>query len=148
MREDGLCVLQGDFVIMDGPDIQGLYEVCCDPYHVLPIVDYFPPIIARSGSEGLSVCGYRSPYHVMISFSLLCYCTLVLQCLQELLPRGRRRRGKASRVRPSWSSKSVNGKHLKAIIRPRLMTLRWDVRFVRKYELPLAKHRHRVGPPR
>ena len=44
--EDGLCVPQGDFVIMDGPDIQRLYEVCCDPYHALPIVDYFPPIIA------------------------------------------------------------------------------------------------------
>ncbi len=89
--DDGLCVLQGDFVIMDGPDIQKLYEVCCDPCHAFPIVDYFPPIIARSGSERLPVFRYRSPYHFMISLSLLCYCALVLQWLQELLPRGRRR---------------------------------------------------------
>lgn len=83
---------------MDGPEIQKLYEVCCDPCHALPIVDCFPPIIARNSTERLPVRGYRSPYHFMISSSLLCYCTLMLQCLQVLLPRSRRKTGGASRV--------------------------------------------------
>lgn len=75
---DRLCVLQGDFVIMDGPDIQKLYEVCCDSYHVLPIVDWFPPTIARGGSKGIPVFGYCSPYYYMIAFSSHYYCTLML----------------------------------------------------------------------
>jgi len=35
----GLCVLQGDFVIMDGADIQKLYEVCYDRLRVLLTTD-------------------------------------------------------------------------------------------------------------
>ena len=86
--------------------------MCCDLCHAFPIVDCFPPIIARSSSERLPFCSYRSPHHFMISPSFLCYCALMLQCLQELLPRGRRRRGRASRVQPSWSPKLINGKHV------------------------------------
>jgi len=70
---DRLCVIQGDFVIMDGSDIQKLYEVCCDSDHALLIVDCLPPIIARSGSKGIPVCGYCSPYYCMMAFSLLSY---------------------------------------------------------------------------
>jgi len=43
---------------MDGPDIQKLYGVCCDSYHTLRIVDWFPPIIARGGSKGLPMTGF------------------------------------------------------------------------------------------
>jgi len=52
LRLDRLCVVQGDFVIMNGPDIQELYEVCCDSYHALLIVDWLPPIIGRSVPKG------------------------------------------------------------------------------------------------
>jgi len=68
---------QGDFVIMDGADIQRLYEVRCGPFHAPLINDYLLPI-ARSEPKGFSVFGYSSGYHYVTSLSLHCYCTRML----------------------------------------------------------------------
>jgi len=43
---------------MDVPDIQKLYELCCDSYYALLIIDWLPPIITRSGSKRIPVCCY------------------------------------------------------------------------------------------
>lgn len=69
-------MLQGDFVIMDGADIQKLYEVCYDRLRVLLTTDYLPPI-ARSGTARVPICCYGTPHYMTLPLSLLSFSPLV-----------------------------------------------------------------------